>query len=216
MVHIADSKVTKRFGDYFIRHIQKVCTLLAHFCTSVFVRCTKSICLVVLIIVGFIVSEPCSGFCFGWQFDEIVSELDRTQLEWESISQVVVVIVCWNVYVKLINLPLDQISIIASKAIFEASEFWQLILCSGVTLGMLAVSMISATFWAHLSSMKILASVCTGPWYCTVNHHMFTAISSGTSFLSGNRWGLILSMTSVRMVLMVWLVALDFPYRLLC
>ena len=24
MVHIADTKVTKRFGDYFIRHIQKV------------------------------------------------------------------------------------------------------------------------------------------------------------------------------------------------
>lgn len=28
MVHIADTKVTKRFGDYFIRHITKVCSRL--------------------------------------------------------------------------------------------------------------------------------------------------------------------------------------------
>jgi hypothetical protein len=29
MVHIADSKTTKRFGDYFIRHISKACDFLS-------------------------------------------------------------------------------------------------------------------------------------------------------------------------------------------
>ncbi len=28
MVHIADTKTTKRFGDYFIRHISKACDFL--------------------------------------------------------------------------------------------------------------------------------------------------------------------------------------------
>ncbi len=29
MVHIADTKTTKRFGDYFIRHISKACDFLS-------------------------------------------------------------------------------------------------------------------------------------------------------------------------------------------
>jgi hypothetical protein len=30
MVHIADTKTTKHFGDYFIRHISKACDFLPH------------------------------------------------------------------------------------------------------------------------------------------------------------------------------------------